>query len=67
MELLNFLKEWAGLLNFAVFPAIWWASSITGKVDRLHGAFSTLQTLRSKVAVLEERTGGEVKVARAEP
>lgn len=64
MEILYFVKEWSSILNLVIFPAIWWAATITAKVNALHKGFSIVQALRAKVTVLEERTGGEIKVMR---
>lgn len=62
MELLAFLKEWAGLLNLAIIPAIWWAAKLDAKVSGLHKSFAVLQAHSSKIAVLEHRTGGPIRV-----
>lgn len=58
------LRDFAPWLTYLLLPATWWAATITAKVDRLHSAFSKVQTLASKVAVLEERTGGTVVLGR---
>ena len=62
MEILTFLREWAGLLNLAIIPAIWWAAKLDTKVTSLHKAFAVLQTHSNKIAVLEHRTGGPIRV-----
>jgi hypothetical protein len=59
---LDDLLKWAQLASLILIPGVWWAAVLTGKVNRLHRASSQWQTHASKIAVLEERTGGPVVV-----
>lgn len=56
------LKDAAQLVSLLLVPGVWWAATVTSKLDRLHKAHSRLQVIENKIAVLEERTGGPVVV-----
>lgn len=60
--MLEYITAVAAIVNLLLLlgPGIWWAATMHGKVNRLHKSYSILQSLRTKIAILEERTGGQI-------
>lgn len=57
---IELIQDVAPFLNYILIPAIVWGVKLSAKVDQLHSGFSHIQVIRSKIAVLESRTGGPI-------